>query len=81
MALVVAERIRTRRWLDLACSAGAFGVTASVLWFLAGQRASNVAAFVSGAIAFSKGYNEALSFAGKPEMVWLEGLSWVRLPW
>jgi hypothetical protein len=71
MLLVVVDRLFSRRWRDLAYNAGGFGITACVLWFLAGQRVSNVAAFAKGAIEFSKGYSEALSYAGKPELVFL----------
>lgn len=69
--LIVVERIRTRRFLDLACNLGCLGATTLGLWILAGQKISNAGAFMSGAAAFSKGYNEALSMAGRPEMVWL----------
>ncbi len=69
--LIIVERVRTRRYLDLACNVGCIGITTCLLWTFAGQKFSNVPAFMRGAAAFSKGYNEALSFAGKPEMVWL----------
>jgi hypothetical protein len=71
LALVVVERIRTRRFLDLAWNLGCVGITALALWIHAGQKVSNAASFMRGAMAFSKGYNEALSTIGKPQMVWL----------
>ncbi len=66
---IVVERLRTRRYLDLACNLGCLGISTCVFWALAGQKFSNVAAFMRGAAVFSKGYNEALSHAGYPEMV------------
>ena len=69
--LIVFERIRTRRFLDLACNLGCIGFTVALLWTVAGQKFSNVGAFVRGAMAFSNGYNEALATVGKPEMIWL----------
>jgi hypothetical protein len=71
MMLVVFERIRTRRFLELAWNLGCVGFTALLLWIHAGQKISNALVFMHGATEFSKGYNEALSFAGRPEMVWL----------
>lgn len=67
--LIVVERVRTRKFLDLACNLGCLGISTCVFWALAGQKFSNVAAFMRGAAVFSKGYNEALSHAGYPEMV------------
>jgi hypothetical protein len=68
---IVVERVRTRQFLDLLCNIGCLGIATCAFWLLAGQKFSNVAAFMRGAAAFSKGYNEALSHAGYPEMVLL----------
>jgi hypothetical protein len=69
--LIVVERVRSRQFLDLAWNIGCLGIATCLFWLLAGQKFSNVAAFMRGAAAFSKGYNEALSHAGYPEMVLL----------
>lgn len=71
MMLVTIERIRTGHFLELAWNLCCVGLTALVLWVHAGQKISNAMVFMHGAAEFSKGYNEALSFAGRPEMVWL----------
>jgi hypothetical protein len=69
--LIAFERVRTRRFVDLACNLGCIGFTVLLLWLAAGQKISNAAEFVRGAMAFSKGYNESLANVGPPEMVWL----------
>ncbi len=71
MMLVVIERVRARRLLELAMNLGCVGTTALLLWLHAGQKISNALVFMHGATEFSKGYNEALSTVGRPEMVWL----------
>jgi hypothetical protein len=71
MLLVIFERVRTRRFLALAGNLGCFVITALLLWIHAGQKISNAAAFMRGAMEFSKGYNEALYMIGQVEMVWL----------
>jgi len=71
LLLVVVERVRTRRFLPLAWDLGWLGITVLGLWLHAGQKVSHAVAFMRGAMAFSKGYNEALATVGKPQMVWL----------
>lgn len=71
MGLILVERVRSRRFLDLAANLAGVGFTALFLWVLAGQKIANMAAFMRGAMAFSKGYNDALSTVGKPEIIWL----------
>ena len=71
LMLVAVERIRTRQFVDLACNLGCVGGSAVLLWLLAGQKLSNVFAFMRGAKEFSKGYNEALATFGDPVTVWL----------
>ena len=71
LMLVAAGRVRTRQFVDLACNLGCVGGSAIVLWFLAGQKFSNVLPFMRGAKEFSKGYNEALATFGNPVTVWL----------
>jgi hypothetical protein len=71
MMLVVFERVRTRRFPELAWNLGWVSVSAFGLWVRAGQKISNAAAFFRGAMEFSKGYNEAMWMRGKPELAWL----------
>ena len=71
LMLVAVERVRTRQFKDLACHIGCFGGSVVLLWLVAGQKLSNIPAFMRGAKEFSKGYNEALATFGNPVTVWL----------
>jgi len=71
LMLVAVERVRTRQFVDLACNLACLGVSTVLLWLLAGQKFSNVFAFMRSAKEFSKGYNEALATYGNPVTVWL----------
>jgi hypothetical protein len=71
MALVVFDRLRNRRYLDLACNLGGVTVVACLLWILAGQKVCHFPQFMRGAMIFSSSYNEALALPAQTQLIYL----------
>ena len=69
MALVVLDRLRSRRYLDLASTSGALPWRFWLLWILAGQEVRHFTQFIRGAAIFSSTYNEALAVPMSSQLV------------